>query len=70
VLHLRRYLSDEALGLVATVEGADGKSITHRRSPYETDRVMVRINTKNMRVGVIERALYEVRCVLSRIGNT
>jgi polysaccharide biosynthesis/export protein len=67
VVHLRRYLSDEALGLIATVKDADGKSITQRLSPYETDGVAVRMNTKNARVGVIEKAVYEIRLLLSRI---
>jgi hypothetical protein len=47
VIHLRRYLSDDALGLVESVTGTDGKRSVRRLSPYQTECICVRIDTKN-----------------------
>jgi hypothetical protein len=50
VAHLRRYLSDETLGLVETVVDAAGRRSVHRRlSPYDTDCVSVGLVRKNSR---------------------
>jgi polysaccharide biosynthesis/export protein len=48
VVHLRSYLSDEALGLVEPVVDKNGTRLPGRRvSPYQTDRVAVWVVTKN-----------------------
>jgi polysaccharide biosynthesis/export protein len=50
VAHLRRYLSDETLGLVETITDANGRRWVHRKiSPYDTDRVSIRVVWKNSR---------------------
>jgi len=61
--HLRRYLSDEALGLVVSAVDADGKrSVVRKINPYDTNRVSVWVLTKNSpRGGGIERVIQAIR---------
>jgi Polysaccharide biosynthesis/export protein len=50
VAHLRRYLSDETLGLVESVVDADGRRSVHRKlSPSDTDRVSIWMVQSNSR---------------------
>jgi hypothetical protein len=59
--HLRRYLSDEDLGLVEFTEGLDGTRAIRRMSAYHTKRVSVRIDRKNMQSGFLELAARYMR---------
>ena len=55
VVHLRRYTSDEELGLVEPIMDANGKRLAGRRvSAYQTDRVSVWVVTKNSSAGFID----------------
>lgn len=50
VVHLRRYLSDETLGLAESVVDASGRrSVRRKLSPSDSDRVSIRVVRKNSR---------------------
>lgn len=66
VSHLRRHLSDEALGLVEVSRDAEGKRALRRRLPEETDRASVRITSKNAVDGIINRMCHN-RLLWNRI---
>jgi polysaccharide biosynthesis/export protein len=62
VVHLRRFLSDEALGLVEPGMDANGTRLASRRvSADQTDRVAVWIVTKNSSAGFIDGIIEAIR---------
>lgn len=63
VVHLRRYLSDETLGLVGPAAGAGGRrAIPRRISPFDTDRVSIKVVARNSRrPNLIDRIILRMR---------
>jgi protein involved in polysaccharide export with SLBB domain len=69
VVHLRRYLADETLGLVRTVATADGGRSSVQVDACDTDRVSVWVDTKNSQTGVIPWICYQIRALPSRVWS-
>ena len=64
-VYLRKYLSDEALGLVKFAQDADGRRVfVHKIEPDETDCVSVWSESKNAPGGAIDLVIEAIHRLL------